>query len=81
MIKFSDYDAHKKFGPFTVTVEVDGEYSRADVWHNGISVNLGYIESRCAPEGCPDEDAIVHAVFDRGLNEDMVKWAYSTNLY
>lgn len=81
MIKLSDYDAHKKFGPFTVTVEADGDCSRADVWRNGISVNLGYIESRCAPEGCPDEDAIVEAVFDRGLNEDMVKWAYSTNLY
>ena len=81
MIKLSGYDAHKKFGPFTVTVEVDGDCSRADVWHNGISVNLGCIESRCAPEGCPDEDAIVGAVFDRGLNEDMVKWAYSTNLY
>tara|TARA_R110000868_G_scaffold17825_4_gene77817 strand:+ start:717 stop:962 length:246 start_codon:yes stop_codon:yes gene_type:complete len=81
MIEFSDYDAHKKFGAFTVTIEVTEDSSRADVWHNGLSVNLDCIESGVVLGYSDDEDSIVEAVFDRGLDNDMVKWAYSTNLY
>jgi len=82
-MSFSDFNAHKKFGRFTVTI--DCEENRADVWvganaDSGNCVNLAYVEAG-VHTGEPEWDDILDAVYSSGLGEKMVAWAYSTDLY
>jgi hypothetical protein len=81
-MQFNDFDLHKTFGRFTATIEVldDGGCSRADVWLNGNSVNLACVEDGIH-SGLPEEDFIVDAVYREGLRNEIVDWAYGTDLY
>ena len=78
----NNFDHAKKFGRFVVTVEVEGEYSRADVWLKNRSVNLEYVTAG-THSGDPAEDAITDAVWNTSeeLAPKMESWAYSTGDY
>lgn len=75
MINFSDYDAHKKFGRFDVTIDCEEGCSRADVWLKDECVNLAYVEDGVY-SGQPEEDDILEAVSRLGYGDKMVAWAY-----
>ena len=78
----NEFDHAKKFGRFAVTVEIEGEYSRADVWLRNRSVNLEYVTSGMHT-GDPDEDEITDAVWNTSeeLAQKMEDWAVSTGDY
>ena len=78
----NNFDHAKKFGRFVVTIEMDGEYSRADVWLRNRSVNLEYVTAG-THTGESDEDKIVDAVWNTSaeLAQKMESWAYSTGDY
>ena len=82
-MNFSDFEAHKTFGRFNVTI--DTEENRADVWvganvDKGTPVNLEYIIAD-VETGEPDEDAIVEAVYKSGYRDQIINWVHSTGLY